>query len=77
MERTRKTASELAEMVREKIGVSELGVRVRSDHAYGWQATIDYAPGDLIFFQRRAEEIATILRETYDLAEAPLNRAAV
>ena len=56
-------------MIVEKIGVRELCVRVRKDHAYGWEPTVEEAPGDLIGYQRRAEEIASRLRMQYDLRE--------
>ena len=44
-------------------------IRVRKDHAYGWEPTVEESPGDKIFFQRRAEEIASRLRMQYDLRE--------
>ncbi len=69
MARERRTAQELADMIVEKIGVRELSIRVRKDHAYGWEPTVEEAPGDLIGYQRRAEEIANRLRMQYDLRE--------
>jgi hypothetical protein len=69
MTRERRTAQELADMIVEKIGVRDLSVRVRKDHAYGWEPTVEEAPGDLIGYQRRAEEIANRLRMQYDLHE--------
>jgi len=69
MARERKTAQELADLIAAKIGVRELFIRVRKDHAYGWEPTVEDAPGDIIGFQRRAEEIATRLRMQYDLRE--------
>ncbi len=69
MVRERKTAQELADLIAAKIGVGELYIRVRKDHAYGWGPTVEDAPGDLIGFQRRAEEIADRLRMQYDLRE--------
>jgi len=56
-------------MIVEKIGVRDLSIRVRKDHAYGWEPTVEEAPGDLIGYQRRAEEIANRLRMQYDLRE--------
>ena len=69
MARERKTAKELADLIAEKIGVRELFIRVRKDHAYGWEPTVEEAPGDIIGFQRRAEEIANRMRLQYDLRE--------
>jgi hypothetical protein len=69
MGKTRKTARELAELVQQRIGVSELAIGVRKDHAFGWQPMIEYAPGNQLGFQRRADEIAERLREEYELAE--------
>ena len=69
MVRERKTAQELADLITSKIGVRELFIRVRKDHAYGWEPTVEDAPGDIIGFQRRAEEIADRLRVQYDLRE--------
>lgn len=69
MNRERRTARELADLITEKIGVGGLYIRVRKDHAYGWEPTVEDSPGDKIFFQRRAEEIARQLRMNYDLHE--------
>ena len=69
MARERKTAQELAELITDKVGVRDLYVRVRKDHAYGWEPTVEDAPGDLIGFQRRVEEIAHRLRMQYDLRD--------
>jgi hypothetical protein len=69
MARERRTAQELADMIVEKIGVHDLQIRVRKDHAYGWEPTVEESPGDLIGYQRRAEEIANRLRMQYDLHE--------
>jgi hypothetical protein len=67
--KTRKTAKELAEIIRARLGSDELAIGVRKDHAYGWQPMIEYAPGNQLGFQRRADEIAERLRQEYDLAE--------
>jgi hypothetical protein len=69
MPKTRKTARELAEIIRARIGSEELAIGVRKDHAYGWQPMIEYAPGNQLGFQRRADEIAERLRQEYELAE--------
>lgn len=69
MPRTRKTAEELADLIAAQIGVGGLSIGVRKDHAYGWQPMIEYAPGNQLGFQRRADEIADRLRQQYELKE--------
>ena len=69
MGRTRKTARELAELIHTQIGVNELSIGVRKDHAFGWQPLVEYAPGNQLGFQRRADEIADRLRRDYELAD--------
>jgi hypothetical protein len=69
MLKERITARQLAEMITEKIGAAGLEVVVRKDHAYGWQPNVVSAPGDLIGYQRRAEEIADRLRFQFDLGD--------
>jgi len=69
MVKERATARNLAEMITAKIGASGLEILVRRDHVYGWQANVISAPGDLIGYQRRAEEIAHRLRAQFDLSD--------
>jgi hypothetical protein len=69
MLKERISARSLAEMITAKIGVSGLEIAVREDHAYGWQPNVVVAPGDLIGYQRRAEEIAHRLRVQFDLCD--------
>lgn len=69
MPKERATASDLARFITEKIGVADLRIAVRPDHAYGWVPTVVSSPGDPIGFQRRAEEIAHRLRIQFDLAQ--------
>ena len=69
MARERRTAQELADLIAARIGVRDLCIRVRKDHAYGWEPTVEDAPGDLIGYQRRAEEIANRLRFQFALRE--------
>jgi hypothetical protein len=63
------SATQLADMITNNIGASDVEVVVRKDHAYGWQPNVVAAPGHLIGFQRRAEEIAKWLRVSFDLRE--------
>ncbi|MEO8318070.1 MAG: hypothetical protein ABI561_07070 [Bradyrhizobium sp.] len=69
MVKERLSATQLADMITRKIGAAGLEIVVRRDHAYGWQPNVVTAPGDLIGFQRRAEEIAHRLRVEFDLRD--------
>lgn len=64
-----RTAQQLSDMIVSALGVSEVEVSVRKDHAYGWQPTVVSCPGDSIGFQRRVEEIAKRLQLQFDLRE--------
>jgi hypothetical protein len=69
MAKERRSAEQLADMIVFTMGVSEVYVSVRKDHAYGWQPTVVSSPGDSIGFQRRVDEIANRLRFQLDLRE--------
>ena len=64
-----RTAAQLSDMIVSALGVKELNIEVRKDHAYGWQPTVVASPGDLIGYQRRVEEIANRLRFQFALRE--------
>jgi hypothetical protein len=64
-----RTAEQLSDMIVGALGISEVDVRVRKDHAFGWQPTVISSPGDSIGYQRRVEEIANRLRFHFDLRE--------
>jgi hypothetical protein len=64
-----KTADQLRDMIVAALGVPEVYVSIRKDHAYGWQPTVVSSPGDSIGYQRRVEAIANRLRFQYDLRE--------
>jgi hypothetical protein len=64
-----RSAEQLADMIVSVMGVTEVYVSVRKDHAYGWQPTVVSSPGDSIGFQRRVDEIANRLRFQFDLRE--------
>ena len=68
MVKERCSAEQLAGMIAEKINVTGVEVAVRKDHAYGWVPTVVSAPSDQIGFQRRADEIAHVLRTRFELA---------
>ena len=65
----KRTAEQLAGMIESAIGVGNLFVTVRKDHAYGWQPTIVSAPGNSLGFQRRIEDLAHRLRAEFELIE--------
>ena len=69
MAKEHRTAEQLADMIVAALGVSEVYITVRKDHAYGWQPTVVSSPGDFIGYQRRVEEIAHRLRVEFDLRE--------
>lgn len=64
-----RTAQQLSDMIVSALGVSQVEVSVRKDHAYGWQPTVVSCAADSIGFQRRVEEIANRLRIQFDLRE--------
>ncbi len=64
-----RTAEELSDMIVSSLGVKEIEIQIRKDHAYGWQPTVVACPGDLIGCQRRVEEIANRLRVQFVLRE--------
>jgi hypothetical protein len=68
MVKERASADQLAEMILRKMNVAGVEVAVRRDHAYGWVPTVVSTPADPIGFQRRADEIAHVLRARFELA---------
>jgi hypothetical protein len=62
-----RTAQQLSDMIGAALGVSDVIVGIREDHAFGWQPTVISPPGDSIGYQRRIEEIANRLRSQFDL----------
>jgi hypothetical protein len=62
-----RTAEQLSDMIVSSLGVKELEIQIRRDHAYGWQPTVVVSPGDLIGYQRRVEHIANRLRVQFAL----------
>jgi hypothetical protein len=64
-----RTAEQLSDLIVSLLGVKEVGIQVRKDHAYGWQPVVVSSPGDLIGYQRRVEEIANRLRVQFALRE--------
>jgi hypothetical protein len=62
-----RTAEQLSDMIASSLGVRDIEIQVRQDHAYGWQPTVVASPGDLIGYQRRVEEVAHRLRVQFAL----------
>ena len=60
-------AERLADMIARKINVPGVEAAVRRDHGYGWVPTVVSAPSVSIGLQRRADEIAHILRTRFEL----------
>jgi hypothetical protein len=56
-------------MIASALAVKDVAIQVRKDHAYGWQPIVVASPGDLIGYQRRAEEIANRLRLQFSLRD--------
>jgi len=69
MARELRTAEQLSDMIVSALHAKDVDVQVRRDHAYGWQPIVVASPGDLIGYQRRAEEIANRLRLQFALLE--------
>jgi hypothetical protein len=64
-----RTADELSDMIVSALSVHGVEIRVRKDHAYGWQPIVVASPGDLIGYQRRVEEMANRLRFQFNLQD--------
>jgi hypothetical protein len=62
-----RTADQLSDLIVSSLGVREIEIQIRQDHAYGWQPTVVASPGDIIGYQRRVEEIAHRLRLQFAL----------
>jgi len=69
MSKEARSAVQLANMIKDGIGVPDVTVEIRRDHAYGWQPTIYSSPMNTLGLQRRAEDLARVLRSQYDLRD--------
>jgi hypothetical protein len=69
MQKEKKTAQELADMIQAEINVAGTFVQVHTDKAYGWHPTVFAAPENAHTFQMEGERIAARLRTKYDLKE--------
>src|SRR5262249_11774496 len=76
MQKEKKTAQELADMIQAEINVAGTFVKVHPDKVYGWHPTVFAAPQNAGALQMEAERIAAQLRTKYELNPAdppPLN----
>jgi hypothetical protein len=64
-----RTAEQLSDLIVSALGIRDVDIQIRKDHAYGWQPVVVSSPGDLIGYQRRVEEIANRLRFQFALRE--------
>ena len=70
MDKQEKTATELEEIVKQRIGVGDFQVTVDRDPETGWRATINGSePAEVHRYQVMADTIAVELCQHYSLAE--------
>lgn len=69
MEKQKKTAQELADMIGQRLNIGGIFVKGYKDAAYGWHPQVVTRPAEAIDAQMFAEEIAKELRAEYDLKE--------
>jgi hypothetical protein len=69
MQKPKKSARQLQEMLAEQLGIGPLFVRVHPDPALGWHARLVTAPGQEICSPQSVEEAAAALRTRFDLKE--------
>jgi hypothetical protein len=67
MEKEKKTAQELANMIAKEINVGGTLIKVHADKVYGWHPTVVAGPLNIRALQKHAERIATKLRGIFDL----------
>jgi hypothetical protein len=67
MAKEKKTSTQLAALIAEKIEAGGAIVQVRPDPVYGWHPTAYTTPGQAPDLQQRAELAARELRAVYDL----------
>ena len=62
-----RTADQLSDMIVSSLGVDEIEIQVRRDHAYVWQPTVVATPGDLIGYQGelKKSQIGCALRSPF------------
>ena len=69
MDKEKKSAPELADMIASRMKVEPGLVSVHRDATHGWAADVFTGPSQLFGDQVLAEQIAAELRERYDLKD--------
>lgn len=62
-----RSANQLIDLIASELNQRDILIDVRRDHCDGWQPVISAAPMVALGLQRRADEIARVLRTKYDL----------
>ena len=62
-----RSANQLIDLITSELGQRDIIVDIRRDHCDGWTPVITAAPMVALGLQRRAEEIAKVLRSKYEL----------
>jgi hypothetical protein len=69
VQKPKKSARQLEELIAGRIGIGPLFVRVHPDPALGWHAMVVTAPGQEICSQQSVAEATAELRAKFDLKE--------
>jgi hypothetical protein len=67
MQKEKKTALELADMISEELKIGGTFIKVHPDKVYGWHPTVVATPQNAHALQKAAETIATRFRAKYQL----------
>jgi hypothetical protein len=67
MDKEKKTARELADMIAARVGVGGVQIAVHKSPIYGWDANIVVVPSQAIAANQMVQQIAAELRALYDL----------
>jgi hypothetical protein len=62
-----RSANQLIDLIAGELGQRDVIIDIRRDHCEGWQPVVSAAPMVALGLQRRAEEIARVLRARYEL----------
>jgi hypothetical protein len=69
MQKPKKSARQLEEMIAERLAIGPLFVRVHPDPEFGWHAILATAPGQEICSPQSVKDAAAELRAKFDLKE--------
>jgi hypothetical protein len=67
MPKPKKSASQLQELIAERLCIGPLFVRVHPDPNYGWHARVVTAPGEEVCSQQSLDDAIAELRARFDL----------